>query len=106
MFLLYLHAISVSNSKASAADASHGLHMDFSTKVKKINIVKTYWLQIFSLVLEKKFARHTPSMMCAFIFQDYYAIQEIQSDKNVFRLIVGYVGFVDTRQGSTMQLFS
>ena len=33
MFLLYLHAISVSNSKASAADASHGLHMDFSTKV-------------------------------------------------------------------------
>ena len=41
MFLLYLHAISVSNSKASAADASHGLHMDFSTKVKKINIVKT-----------------------------------------------------------------
>ena len=41
MFLLYLHAISVSNSKASAVDASHGLHMDFSTKVEKINIVKT-----------------------------------------------------------------
>ena len=39
MFLLYLHAISVSNSKASAADASHGLHMDFSTKVKSITIV-------------------------------------------------------------------
>ena len=28
--------------------------------------------------------------------QDYYAIQEIQSDKNVFRLIVGYVYFHDT----------
>ena len=32
MFLLYLYAVSVSNNKGSG-DASHGLHMEFSTKV-------------------------------------------------------------------------
>ena len=58
MFLLYLHAISVSNSKASAADASHGLHMDFSTKVKLTTIVlgmrKTCW-QIFMFQAYSKY---------------------------------------------------
>ena len=33
MFLLYLHAISVSSGKGSG-DASHCLHMEFSMKVR------------------------------------------------------------------------
>ncbi|XP_064405107.1 DNA helicase MCM8-like [Halichondria panicea] len=51
MFLLYLNAVSVTNNK-TGGDASHGLHMEFSTK-------------------------------------DYYAIQEIHSEKSIFKLIVG-----------------
>ena len=70
MFLLYLNAVSVTNNKGGG-DASHGLHMEFSTKVRA--------------PLVDCRTRHTPSP------QDYYAIQEIHSDKNVFRLVVGYV---------------
>eukprot|EP00731_Ephydatia_muelleri_P032056 Em0023g563a len=52
MFLLYLHAISIVNSKHTLTDGCSGLQIEFSTT-------------------------------------DYYAIQEIQGDANVFKLIVG-----------------
>ena len=128
MFLLYLHAISVSNSKASAADASHGLHMDFSTKVKKNqhceNIV--FDLQFFSLVLEKKFAsQHVFLNMCVVLYLKVILFTICTSSvlqicvSLFFRIITPFRKFKVTRMSSdlllgmlvllilcTMQLFS
>ena len=73
MFLLYLNAVSVTNNK-SGGDASHGLHMEFSTKVSAP----------FNSPPD-----HQTSSNSSHFTQDYYAIQEIHSDKNVFKLIVG-----------------
>ena len=37
MFLLYLNAVSVTNNKGGGV-ASHGLHMEFSTKVRALSV--------------------------------------------------------------------
>ena len=48
------------------------------------------WLDLY--LLRQSQAYESVFQVVAFsLSQDYYAIQEIQSDKNVFRLIVGYV---------------
>lgn len=78
MFLLYLDAISVTSNRRSGAEASHGLHMEFSTKVCAISIIISPWFTSLPLILP-------------LTAQDYYAIQEIQADSHVFKLIVGWV---------------
>ena len=110
MFLLYLHAISVTNSKASAADASHGLHMDFSTKVKKINIVKTLTCKFFSSTREKIWSQYVFLNMCVVLYLK--AIPFVICTPSVlqicvslfFRIIMPFRKFKATRMSSDLLL--
>ena len=75
MFLLYLHANSVQNQKRGKKASSGGESSPAGTGIAM-----------------------------DFTLKELYAIQEIQEQKNLFRLLVGYVISLQSRQSDCLHL--